>query len=82
MTEVSTVEAREKLSDLVNRVAYGRERVTITRRGKAVAVLVPVEDALALEALEDHRDLREARKSLAEPGDNIPWEQVKQELGL
>lgn len=82
MSEVSTVEAREKLSDLVNRVAYGRERVTITRRGKAVAVLVPVEDALALEALEDHLDLREARKSLAEPGDNIPWEQIKQELGL
>lgn len=82
MSEMSTVEARDKLAELVNRVAYGRERVTITRRGKALAVLVPVEDAEALEALEDKIDLAEVRKSLAEPGENIPWEQLKQELGL
>lgn len=66
MTEITTAEARDKLAELVNRVAYGRERVTITRRGKALAVLVPVEDAEALEAIEDRIDLREARKALAE----------------
>lgn len=82
MTEITTVEARDKLAELVNRVAFGRERVTITRRGKALAVLVPVEDVEALEALEDRIDLREAKKAMAEPGDNIPWEQIKKDLGL
>ena len=82
MTEISTAEARDKLSELVNRVAYGRERVTITRRGKALAVLVPVEDMEALEAIEDRLDIIAAKKAMAEPGDNIPWERVKKDLGL
>ena len=40
MSEVSIVEAKAKLSELVDRVAAG-ERVSITRRGKPVAVLGP-----------------------------------------
>lgn len=40
MTEVSVADAKAKLSELLNRVANG-ETVSITRRGKAVAVLAP-----------------------------------------
>lgn len=36
--------ARDELADLVNRVAYGHERITLTRHGKPVAAPVPPED--------------------------------------
>lgn len=41
MTQVSVAEARQHFSDLLGRVAYGKEYVTITKRGKPMAVLVP-----------------------------------------
>ena len=34
------------------------------------------------ELLEDMEDIRDARAALAEPGDNIPWEDVQKRLGL
>lgn len=37
-------EVREQLSDLVSRVAYGDQKVVITRFGKPVAALVTFED--------------------------------------
>ena len=42
MKEVGAFEAKTHLPELLNRVAQG-ERITITRRGKPVAQLVPVE---------------------------------------
>lgn len=82
MPSLSTMQARDRLSEVVNQVAYGKERVTITRRGKALAVLVPIEDMELLQALEDRIDLEEARKALAEPGENITLDQLKAELGF
>jgi prevent-host-death family protein len=77
-------EARLKLSEVANRVAFGNERVTITRHGKPLVALVPLDDARLLEDLEDRIDLEEARVALAEAKaqGTVPWEQVKAELGL
>jgi hypothetical protein len=56
-----------------------------------LAAIVPAEFAQALEGMseEDARELLEdlpdaaaARQALAEPGESIPWEQVKAEAGL
>lgn len=44
MTTVGTFEAKTHLTELLERVERGG-RVTITRRGKPVAMLVPVVDA-------------------------------------
>ena len=44
MIEVSAIEAKARLSSLLDRVSHGEE-VVITRRGKAVARLAPVERA-------------------------------------
>lgn len=44
-TPLTVTDARAQLADLVNRVAYGGERFTLTRHGRAMAVLVPVSDA-------------------------------------
>lgn len=39
--EVSVAEAKKHFSDLLGRVAYRGERITISKRGKPMAVLVP-----------------------------------------
>jgi prevent-host-death family protein len=81
MTRLAVAKAREAFADLLNRVAYGGERILLHRRGKDVAALVPVEDLALLEALEDRLDLEEARKALREKG-AISLEDLKDELGL
>ncbi len=81
---ISTVKAREQLSTVINRAAFGKERVVLTRRGKEVAAVVPIEDVKLLEELEDRIDLEEARAALAETRSKgtIPWEKIKADLGL
>ena len=77
-------EAREELATIVNKVAFGGERVRLTRHGKAVAAVVSVEDVEFLEELEDELDLELVREALADPENQktIPWEEVKRDLGL
>lgn len=71
MTTITITKARGELAELFNKVAYGKERVLISKHGKKVA-LVPVEDVEAIEAIEDAIDLGLARKAMAEPGKPIP----------
>jgi prevent-host-death family protein len=59
-------EARDSFSDAISRVAFGKARIVLTRRGKPLAALVPIEDIEALEALEDARDAALIRDRLAE----------------
>lgn len=88
MTTITTKEARDQFSDIVNRASYGKERIVLTRRGKGVAALIPLEDLLALEEmmkrLEDQSDVEAAQKSLdeAKRKGTVPWEKAKEELGL
>lgn len=68
MTTVNLKEARQRLGHLVDAAARG-EVVTITRRGKKVAVLMPVRNELRrpLPDLSDFRASIELRgKSLSE----------------
>jgi prevent-host-death family protein len=71
---------RQNFSDIVNRAAYGGERIIVHRRKKPVAAVVPIEDLEFLEEVEDRIDIEEARKRLHEP--TIPWSKIKKELGL
>jgi prevent-host-death family protein len=81
---VTTVAARAQFSEIVNRAAFGKERVTLTRRGKEIVAVVPIEDMKLLEALEDKIDLEEARAALAgaTKKGTISWEKLKSELGI
>jgi prevent-host-death family protein len=80
MSTMTAKEARRSFADLLARAAYGKERITVTRNGKPIAVLVSVEDAQALDALEERIDLEDVRKRSREKP--IPWEKVKKTLGL
>ena len=81
---IDTSVARDGLSDTLNRVSYGKERIVIKRHGKELAALVPMEDLRFLEELEDRLDLEEAHAALAEAEEKgtIPWEKVKEDLGI
>jgi len=59
MPPIPTTEARDRFSELLNRAAFGKERVVLTRRGKNIVALVPIEDLATLEALEDAADAAE-----------------------
>jgi prevent-host-death family protein len=41
-TTINVADAKRHFADLLGRVAYGGETITITRRGKPMAQLVPV----------------------------------------
>jgi prevent-host-death family protein len=81
MTRLSASKARDEFSDALNRVAYKGERIVLRRRGKDIAVLVPLDDLKLLEEIEDRIDAEEAKKTLREKG-GIEWKKLKKELGL
>ena len=80
MGEVTVSQARENMADLLGRVQYGREDVTIVKHGKPVAVMISVEAMAYYEALED----AELSKMVADiyadpdydPNDTVPAEEV------
>ena len=53
--EVAISELRENLSDLINKSAFGKQRIVLSRRGKRLVALVPIED---LEILEKQEEMR------------------------
>lgn len=59
--EIPASEVREQISDVLSRVAYGGERVIISRNGKPQVALVPIADLKRLEKLEAY-----ARKRFGE----------------
>ncbi len=84
MTHIAASKVRQDLSDILNRVAYGRQRVVLERRGKEIAAVIPIEDLRLLEALEDRIDLADARAALAEANKKgtKSLEVIMKELGL
>jgi len=62
---IGIAQIRNKMADVLNRVAYQGERVVLERRGKGVAAIVSMDDLALLEALEDLEDAKAARKALS-----------------
>lgn len=54
----------------------------LTVDGQRVAAIVPESLIEALRAAEDAEDAAEADVAFEEPGEDIPWDQVKAQLGL
>lgn len=84
MSTFSTVMARNRFSEVLNRAAFGKERVLLERRGAAIAAVVPIEDVQLLLALEDNSDLADAlaaRKEAREKGTKS-LDDLRRELGV
>ena len=86
MTRLNASDARKDFADILNRVAFGGERIVLHRRGKDVAAMISVEELRLLERLleeyEDREDVKAAREALAESDERISYEEVRRELGL
>ncbi|WP_130284188.1 type II toxin-antitoxin system Phd/YefM family antitoxin [Microcella alkaliphila] len=80
MTTVSAADARKNFAEVVARAQ--EEAVFIDRRGEPAAVVIsPEQYDRMMTALEDAEDLAAFDAAIAEEGDNIPWDQVKADLG-
>lgn len=80
VTHISVSDAREKLSEVIDSVQT--EAVVLERYGRPAAVVVSVERyEELLAALEEAEDVAAFDAAMAEEGDNIPWEQVRADLG-
>ena len=81
-TTVSTSKARDDFAEMINKVAYLGERVVLGRHGKPIAAIIPIDDLAFLEELENRMDVEAAKRALAESDERIPYEKLRQELGL
>ncbi len=81
---ITATKARERFSELIDRVANGKERQVIERRGKAEVALMPIEDLELLEQLEDMLDVQQALESLreAKTEGTVSLEALKRELRI
>ncbi|MCX7121237.1 MAG: type II toxin-antitoxin system Phd/YefM family antitoxin [Gammaproteobacteria bacterium] len=50
MLKMSTVEARENFSEMINQAAYGNQSVVLTRRGKPLVAVVSLQSFEELQA--------------------------------
>jgi len=82
VTKISTADARKNFADIVNKVAYGKESIVLTRRGQEIAALVSIDELELLQQIEDYIDIEDAKKALQDPGENIPADEVWKQLGL
>jgi len=84
---LSAETASARFGEVLDHAAHDKARVVLTRDGKPVAAIVPIEDYDALEAIEDAYDAQLAREAIAAweaagrpPG--IPHEEVLAEYGI
>ncbi|MBZ5728642.1 MAG: type II toxin-antitoxin system Phd/YefM family antitoxin [Acidobacteriia bacterium] len=88
MTRLNVSQAREEFPEVVNCAADGKKRTIVSRRGKDVAAVIPMEDLRLLERLTreemDRMDIEAARAALAEAKvkGTIPLREAKKTLGL
>ena len=81
-TIISTADARKDFANIVNKVAYGKESIVLTRRGQEIAAIVSMEELELLQQIEDYIDIEDAKKALEGHVDNIPADEVWKQLGL
>ncbi|MEX0822749.1 MAG: type II toxin-antitoxin system Phd/YefM family antitoxin [Balneolaceae bacterium] len=78
---INSAKARSSFSEILNETGFGGRRIVVTRKGKAIAAVVSIQDLEAIQAIEDEKDISEAKRILSDPqSEFIPWEQAKREL--
>lgn len=78
---VPSKDLRDSLADVLGGVAYGSERVGVTRHGKLTAVVISVDDLELLEELEAARDAAEfAAARAADDGERVSLDELRTEV--
>ncbi len=72
---VSVAEAKNQLSELLNRVHYRGERILVTKRGKPIGALVSARDLEMIEKADKEKTLRRVREIQKRTKKYIPYEQ-------
>jgi prevent-host-death family protein len=80
--KISAADARKRFADIINRVAFGQESFVLTRRGQPLAAIVSMDDLMLLQEIEEQMDIDDAWRARNEPGENISWEKLREELEL
>lgn len=81
MSTMSVTEARENFSEAIATSAV--EAVFIQKHGQNAAVLIsPERYEQLMDALEEIEDVVALTAALEDSSPNIPWEEVKLQLGL
>lgn len=80
MSTISASDARKSFAAVIETAQH--EAVLVERRGEVQAVVLsPAEYERLKDAAEESEDARAFDAAMAEEGPNIPWEQVKSDLG-
>ncbi|PQZ55412.1 MULTISPECIES: type II toxin-antitoxin system prevent-host-death family antitoxin [unclassified Microbacterium] len=78
---VPSKDLRDSLADVLGGVAYGSERVGVTRHGKLTAVMISVGDLELLEELEAARDAAEyTAAKAADDGKRVSLDELRTEV--
>lgn len=84
MKQITTAEARKHMAELLNRAAYGKERFVVTRHGKELVAIVPLEDITLLDRLRGlllKKDFEAAITEIEKSGTKS-WDDVRRELDV
>lgn len=79
MHTVTVSGLKDTLSQVLNRAAYGRERIVVSSHGKPKAAVIGIEDLRLLEELEDAQAVWEALEE-HKRGETISLEELEVEL--
>ncbi len=79
VVHTSVTEAKRSFSELLNRAAYGNERIVVTSHDNPKAAVISIEDLRRLEWLEDLAAALEADMEF-EAGETLDWKEVRDNL--
>lgn len=89
MKRISSKEARENMSDIINDVSFKGNHYVLTRNGKGMAVIISLEEWKVVEQilqnLEDQEDIQDADKAMDrinKGGKTISHKEMKKILEL
>lgn len=67
-TSVTVAKGKKHFSQLLKKASEKKEEITITKRGKPVAVLVSYEEYKKIQRLDAYKKIKEARKHFSRAG--------------
>lgn len=78
MRHIAVSAVRERIADVLAHVACRRERIVLTRHGREIGAIVPIEDLERLRSLDAEQDGEELTPTLA--AYRVSWRRLTDSL--